>query len=1045
MKGLIRFFFTQHLFGNMLYFLLLLVGLWSVFTIRKDLFPKVDFDTTLVIAALPGASPEQVERLLINPIEQAVREVDGLKKVISNATEGRAVVTIQLDPDARDPDKTNTDLQRAIDRIEDYPEEAERPVVKALESGQTPVVELTVASDKVDPLTVRDVAKKVADDLAFVPGVASVTKNVWQKKELMVSVKEDKLRSHDVSLSQVIAALRSQNVQLPGGDILLPNGREKTVKTDGELVDPEAVRRTVIRSNSSGYGVRVGDVADVSLGLEKPSVLYRTNGERSFSLVIIKKENADALKVVEAVKKRMDELKPKVPPGVDFRLVNKFTDYLENRISILGGNLAAGIFLILLVLKFFFPVRVAVVVAGGVVFAMMASIATIGWLGLSINLISLIGLIIVCGMLVDDAIVVVENIYRRVEGGEPVEEAILNGTAEMVAPVLASVLTTVMAFAPMLFMTGIFGKFIFQIPVMVILPLAYSVFEAFTIAPGHMLSFVGARGIQQLADEERKEHWYDRLKARYIGWIAWTLDHKKVTIGAFVAVLVVSGGVASRMKFILFPPDGIYSFFVRIDGEPGASLQEMEAFVKQVEPYIAKLPKEELQDFTAQIGLQQNDPNDPLTKRASHYAQIRVNLTPEAKRKRSVNEIVTELRDGTPKPQGAQKIVFEVAKGGPPQGRPVSLNIYGEDFAVLKKVAVRVKEELAKVTGVQDIEDSEVAGKVEVRIVPDAVKAAAVGLTVGEIAQTVRAAFAGIVATSSRTLDEEIDIRVQVKERRAESENQLGQIHIGNSRGQLIPLDRIASFEEQASRLLIQHEKFKRKMNVSAQVDLEKSTAIKANGAFRKVVPEIEKDFPDYKIEFGGEDADTKESMASLARAFAVAALTIFAILVITFKSFLQPFLVMVSIPMGFTGVVWALTIHGRPLSFMAMLGMIALAGVIVNNAIVYLDFFNTMRREGLSPQEAALKAAGVRLRPIILTSVTTILGLMPTAYGIGGYDGFVAQICLALGWGLTIGSLLTAFVFPTLVVLLEGFSAFTDRWAKRLGVEPILRVIKGR
>ncbi|NUM89793.1 MAG: efflux RND transporter permease subunit [Bdellovibrionales bacterium] len=400
-----------------------------------------------------------------------------------------------------------------------------------------------------------------------------------------------------------------------------------------------------------------------------------------------------------------------------------------------------------------------------------------------------------------------------------------------------------------------------------------------------------------------------------------------------------------------------------------------------------------------------------------------------------MNEIVTALRGTTPLPKGAMKIAFEVAKGGPPQGRPVSLNIYGEDFATLKRIAGRVKDELGKIAGVQDVEDSEVVGKTEVRIVPDAAKAAAVGLSVSEIAQTVRAAFAGIVATSSRTLDEEIDIRVQLQERRDASENQLGKIHVGNSRGQLIPLDRIAAFEEQGSRLLIQHEKYKRKVNVSAQVDLEKTTAIKANGAFKKAVPGIEEDFPDYKIEFGGEDADTKESMASLARAFAVAALAIFAILVVTFKSFLQPFLVMVSIPMGFTGVVWALMFHGRPLSFMAMLGMIALAGVIVNNAIVYLDFFNAMRREGLAPQEAALKAAGVRLRPIILTCVTTVLGLMPTAYGIGGYDGFVAQICLALGWGLTIGALLTALIFPTLVVILEGFAAFADRWARKLWV----------
>ncbi|MCO5143505.1 MAG: efflux RND transporter permease subunit [Oligoflexia bacterium] len=1027
----------------MLTVIVLLLGIYSLFAIRKDLFPKVEFDITLVAAVLPGASPEQAEKLLVNPLEQAIREVDGIKKVTSNATEGRAVLTLQLDPDARDPDKTNTDIQRAIDRVDGYPEEAERPIVTALESGQTPVIELTVSSNELDDLVVRDAAKFLADELAFVPGVAKITKSAWRKRELQVLLNEDKLQRAEVSVGQVISALKNQNIQLPGGDMILPNGREKSIKTDGEIRTTEDAEKTVIRSNFSGYAITVKDLGRVKEWMEKPTILYRSNGEKSFSLTIIKKEKADALQVVTRVQKRMDEIKDRLPKGIQYEFVNDFTEYLSNRIQILSSNMIVGIALVFIVLALFLPFRVACVVAIGIPFCMLLAITTIHWMGMSINLISLIGLIIVSGMLVDDAIVVVENVYRRMELGDTLEVAIVEGTAEMVGPVTASVLTTVAAFSPMMFMTGVFGKFVFEIPVMVILPLVYSLFEAFLVAPCHIFTIVGDSVMK--ARKSEKIHWYDKFLPKYRNLIKWTIFNKWKTISIFLALLIFTGVVATRMSFILFPPDGIYSFFIRVDGAPGASLEEMEDMVKEIEPFIAKLPKEELRAYVANIGLQQNDPNDPLTKRASHYAQIRVNLTPESERDRAVGTIVEELRAAVPKPKGAEKIGFEIAKGGPPQGRPISINIYGEEFSTLKKIADRIKEEMKTVDGVLDIEDSEIIGKKEIKVTPDSKKVASVGLSVADVAQSVRASFAGVVATSSRSLDEEIDIRVQLDEEKKDGNVQLSDIKIGNQRGHLIPLNQIARFEETDSRLLIQHQKYKRLLNVSAQVDLSKTTAIQATRILEEKLNWISREYNGYSIEFGGENEDTQESMASLGKAFVVAAILIFTILVITFNSFSQPILVLFSIPLGFIGVIWALLLHGRPLSFMAMLGIIALAGVIVNNAIVFMDFFNQRKKEKGSLVDALLDTATARLRPIILTSCTTVLGLFPTAYGIGGSDGFVMALALSLGWGLAIGSICTAVFFPA---LLMTFETTTEKFLKFINKTPLRSlffVLKGR
>ncbi|HRK08288.1 MAG TPA: efflux RND transporter permease subunit [Pseudobdellovibrionaceae bacterium] len=1040
MKSLIRFFYSQHLFANLMTALVIGAGAISLFTIRKDLFPKVEFDVTLVTAVFPGASPDQVEKLIVNPLEQAIREVDGLKKVQSQALDSRAVITITLDPDARDPDKTNDDIQRAIDQVDDYPTDAERPVVVALESGQTPVIELSVTSATLSELELRAAAKYIADEISNLPGVAKVSKDGWRRQEFKVLVDQEKLTRQHIALSNIVDAVRSHNVQLPAGELQLPNGREMSVKTDGEFRSAEDLASATIRSNFEGYGVRIADVGEVQLGLEKPSILYRTNGKPGFKLTIIKKERADALKTVEVVKAGMEKIKANLPSGVETAFINDFTFYLKNRLSTLGGNMAMGVILVCVVLALFLPFRVALVVAIGIPFSMLLAILTIQYYGYSLNLISLIGLIIVSGMLVDDTIIVTENIWRRLENGEDFTTAIVDGATEMIAPVTASVLTTVAAFGPMLFMTGIFGKFVFEIPLLVILPLLYSLIEAFIMAPAHFQLLIGPQLRAYLARRKAEQHqavrtethWYERWLPKYRALIAMTVRRRYAVLGLFVGVLVVTAIATTQMRFILFPPEGIYTFFVRVDAEPGASLDEMTAMLAEVEPQLAQLPKSELVDYTTMVGIQQEEPSDPLTKRASHYGQILVNLSPEGERDRGVNEIVEELRQRIQKPKGATKLAFSIAQGGPPQGRPISINIYGEDFAVLREIANKVKVIMKEVEGVQDIEDSEVIGKREVKVSPIPSLVSQAGLTNREIATTVRAAFAGLVASSSRTLDEEIDIRVQLKPPPKGAEQQLKDLKIGTLQGNLVPLHKVAQFEETDSRLIIQHERYKRILNVSASVNLDKTTAMAATKLLQEKLKDVLKDTPTYEISFAGENEDTAESMASLARAFVVAAVLIFLILVLTFQSFLQPLLVLLALPLGFMGVVFALLLHGKPLSFMAMLGIIALAGVIVNNAIVYIDFFNSRRADGLSLDEALVDAATTRLRPIILTSLTTVLGLMPTAYGIGGSDGFVATLALALGWGLMMGSFLTVLVFPAILRIVADLQEIGARGFRR-------------
>ncbi|MCB0357097.1 MAG: efflux RND transporter permease subunit, partial [Bdellovibrionales bacterium] len=441
----------------------------------------------------------------------------------------------------------------------------------------------------------------------------------------------------------------------------------------------------------------------------------------------------------------------------------------------------------------------------------------------------------------------------------------------------------------------------------------------------------------------------------------------------------------------------------------------------------ATIPKEEMLDVVTSIGIIQQDMMDPLTLRGSHVANIRVTLTAQSARDRSAEEIIEFLRPQIDKPENVKKISYELVQQGPPQGRPISINIKGEDFVVLQEMANEFKQELKKIEAVKDIRDSYQMGKTEWQVLPKN-NEASYGLTFLNIAETVRAAFDGIVASSVRALDEEIDIRVKLKKQEGAIEEQLQAIKVGNNQGNLVNLPAVAKFVPKKSLNSISHSNFKRMINVSAGLDTEKASALAINESIKPILKRITERVPGYNFASSGEDKDTQESMKSLLVAFIFAACIIFSLLIMTFRSLLQPILILSSIPLGFIGVIWAMFIHGRPFSFMAMLGVIALAGVIVNNAIVFTDFVNRQRLMGRNLDDSIVDSATTRLRPILLTTVTTICGLLPTAYGdklrlifgFGGGDPFVIPIALALGWGLAFGSTMTGLFFPAFIRILD-------------------------
>jgi multidrug efflux pump subunit AcrB len=432
--------------------------------------------------------------------------------------------------------------------------------------------------------------------------------------------------------------------------------------------------------------------------------------------------------------------------------------------------------------------------------------------------------------------------------------------------------------------------------------------------------------------------------------------------------------------------------------------------------------------FLTKGGIQQQDPNDPGTRRGSEYGQIAVFLTPESQRARTVDQVIEQLRTEIGTPEGVERVTFARVNPGPPVGKAVSLSVRARTYEEIMPAVNEIKRVLGTFKGVTDIDDSYILGKKEVVLRVDAPEAAAAGLSVAQIGQTVRAAFDGVVATSIKSLGDEVDVRVSLDEKSRQNAATLDQILIPNPRGALIPLSQVARKEEAQNLANYQHEAGQRQIRVTADVDPKQASSIEVNGRLKKMLPEINAKYPAVSVQFGGEDEDTQESFQSLGRAFIVAFMCIFLVLVLTFGKLLQPLLVMLTIPLGIIAVIWTFFFHGKPLGFFSMLGIIALAGVIVNNAIVLIDFVNQRRKEGASRRQSIIDAAGVRFRPIFLTTATTVAGLLPTAYGIGGSDEFVKPIALALGWGLLLGSLLTAYVFPAAIAITDDLETWLEK-----------------
>jgi len=999
------------------------MGISAAMRIKRDAWPNVDLDELIITTRYPGASPEDVELNVTNKLEDQLANVDGLDQMTSNSLENISVIDIKIDPEERDKEKVKRDIRDAINRVTDLPPEVtEAPYVFEVKAENFEVLWVGIGGEIPYP-ELRELAKQFEKKLEDVEGVSRIKKTGFLDREIKVEVSKEATEEYQIPLREFVSAIQARNIRATGGSFESYTS-DKNIVTMAEFEDPMEVGDVILRSTFEGVHLKLKDLAKVEDGFEPEKTRFHMNGKPVIAFTIYKKGSADLIRVVDAIRELVDKEKETMPEKVELMYSSDQSRFVRSRLGIMGNNALIGLTLVCLVLFIFLNFRTAFWVAMGIPLTLLGVVFLIPFFDVHIELISLMGMVIIIGLIVDDAIVIAENIHRYREMGKPPLEAAIEGTYGVLRPVSATIITTALAFGTMFFMTGMMGKFIFSIPLVIILALFVSFGEAITVLPSHIMVGMQKKAKKYLTNGagDREKHtgrtWFKKVRIGFRKFIAKVLIFRYPVIALFILLLV--GAVfyaAFHMQFILFPGNVADSFFVTIELPVGSSLDATADRVAKIEELINSLPADELDSYWTLLGSQGGGLGGVTPPGESeNWALIYTTLTPFSERARNAEVIVDELREKTNKMDGFAAVRYIVEEGGPPVGRPISIRIVGSDDKIRDSLADSVSAYLATIKGVSDIDRDDKLGKEQVEIKLNYPKLSELGLTVADIAQTVRLAYDGQVVTQVRYGDEDVDFRVLLEEGKRKKPGYLGELKIPNQRARLIPLNSVARFDIGPGPSRYFHYDSERTTTVTADLARGDMTPLEAT---MNVVShfDLPNNFPGMRFVVGGEAEETQKSVVNLGFSMILAAIGIYFVLVLLFNSLTQPLLVMVAIPFGMIGVIGAFALHGEPLGFMSIMGVIGLMGVVVNDSLILVNYINERRKGEPESRILMMVADGTatRLRPIILTSITTIAGVLPLAYGLGGSDPFISPMALALGYGILFATPLTLILLPCL------------------------------
>ncbi len=1007
MGKIVRYLLNNPLVVHLTVFTVLLIGVNNAAKMRKEAFPEISMNKIFIQTVYPGSSAKDVELNVTVPLEESLSEVESIDEMTSISSEGLSLISIDADEDANASgfDKILDKVDDAVRGTKDLPAEIDgRPVITTFTSKDIPIMEIAITGDE-DRL--KKYVPFLEKELRKADGVSYVNTIGLPDDELNILVDAARAREYSVGLGMVATAVKKRNVQGSGGT-LESFMAEKKVVSYHKYKDHADILNTFLRVSDLGYDVQLKDIASVSIAPKNMGLTVRNNGKPGVMMYLKKEGKADVLKTSENIQAVFQKLK--VPDGVSYKVLNDGSRLTRDRLKMIVSNSALGFFLVVLILYVVFNAHTAFWVAFGIPFTLFASLIILFAVDISLNLISLGGFIIVLGMLVDDAIVVAEEINTNLENGKSPEQSAVDAVKVMWKPILGASTTTMVAFSPAMYLGGFPGKFVWIIPLMVVITLAISVLESYFILPIHLAHRKEKADANQEKFPQRKK-FIIFLENKYRISLKQVLKHRYIYLGIFAGVFLLA---ILSMKFFIkqdaFPQGAAESFNIQITYPEGFSKEKTTEELTKIETILNSIPKKELIGYSSRIGTLNES---SVTERGTqdNLAVLFVYLTPYSERTRTAYKIMDEVRRQMDPLLASHKSAYSInlVRLGPPMGKDLEIRISGKDEAAMTKRVEEMKQYLRTVKGIKDVSDNTIAGKKELNVEINYKLLATVGLTVEDVLTTLRIAYDGMIVTSINLPENTLDFRLRLNETGRANENYIKTLPIVNQYGQLINLGDIIRLRESEASGEIHHIERERAISIYLNLDL---SILPHKNAYELVRKKFTSD-QNTTVSYAGMPVETAKIFRDLGAAGITALIGIFVIISLIFNSYKKTFIIIFVIPFSLIGIVFALVTHGLPMSTLAGVSMLGLMGVVVNDGIVMVDTITRMAQDGDIFIGGIVEGAVSRLRPVLLTSLTTIFGLLPTGYGIGGYDPMLSDMCLVMAYGLAAGTMITMFLIP--------------------------------
>ncbi len=1046
MTGIVSWFARNRIAANLLMLMILLGGLLTFPTITQRTFPEVDSNVIQISVEYLGAAPEEVEHGVCSRVEEAIEGVEGIEEVRSTASEGRCSVLAELIQGA-DVARVLDDVKSRVDAIDTFPEETEKPVV-ALVEPRSSVMDLAIAG-ATDERSLKTVGERVRDELLALPGVTQVDLASVRPDEISIELSESALQRHGLSFDDVVAAVRRGSVDIPGGALKTPGG-EILLRTQGQAYHGPEFERIVVLTREDGTRLTLGEIARVRDGFRETDQASQLDGEPAVMVRVFRVGDQDGIEIADRVARYVAQAGPTLPEGIRIHVWRDNMVSLRQRVGILVRSGLAGFVLVLSMLALFLRPRVAAWVSLGVPISLLGAMWTMPALGMTINVMSSFAFILVIGILVDDAVVVGENVYTHQQRGADPLQAAIRGTSEVIAPVVFGVLTTVCAFVPLAAAGDERSQIFGVLATVVISALAFSLVESLLILPAHlagvplererptgglMRRWVDAQDRIALGFERLANGRYRRLLERALDW-RWATAAGGVCLLLWTLGLIASG----RMRFAYFPYIEDSYISARLSMPTGSPIETTQAAAQQLARAASALMEELERDLGEEgrdvirhvlnavgdqplAAAQRNAPgSDPGSFAASHLAEVTLQLAPSEQRSVRTRDLAARWRELTGPIPEAVELVY--SSSFLDFGAPIAIQLRGSDLDVLRAAADHLKAALSDYPGVFDIRDSFRAGKRELRIevLPEA---ESLGLALADVGRQVRQAFYGDEVQRIQRGREDVRVMVRYPESERRSRTDLERLRLRTPDGLEVPFASVARAEPGRGFASIRRANRQRVVEVLADVDEEAVTGNEVIAVLQAgLLGTIPVDFPGVTWGFEGQQRDQNETLGALARAFVIALFAIYALLAIPLRSHGQALLIMSIIPFGLVGAIVGHLIMGQNLSILSVMGVIAASGVVVNSSLVMMHRTNQLRAEGRDAVEAVRDAALSRIRPIVLTSLTTFAGLTPILLNRSFTAQFLIPMATSLAFGVVFATLITLFLVPAGYLLLEDLSA---------------------